>query len=130
MPHVIICREPFIRQAAKEFVDEYPESARVLNNRIEKAIDLVESGLVVDVGVIDYTPTFAVKSQTKKIFYKVEGRGETWQICTCPDNQAGNRCKHGLAVLFALNAVTLEEEFRVEWEAAFPDEAREEEGTR
>ncbi len=130
MSHVIICHEPFVRQAAKEYIDHYPESARDLNHRIEKAADLAASGLVIDLGTIDYAPTFAVKSQSRNIFYKVEGRGETWQICTCPDNQKGFRCKHGLAVMFAIRARELEEEFRREWEAAFPEEARGEERTR
>ncbi len=104
----IICRTPFVRQAAREFVDRHPELARRLNHRIEKAIDLAETGMVYELAVVETTPTYVVKSQTNGSYYTVEGRGETWQVCTCPDNQKGNHCEHGLAILFALRSIELE----------------------
>ncbi len=122
MSKPIICKEPFVRQAAQEFAEKYPEATRRLNHRIEKAADLAATGMIIDLGVIDLTPTFAVRSQTSQIFYRVQGRGETWQICSCPDNQKGYHCKHGLAALFALRALELEQQFRSQWEAAFAED--------
>ena len=115
----IVAREPFVRQAAKEFVEGHPDLQRVLNGRIEKAIDLAASGLVFDQGVMDYTPTYLVWSRSRDTFYHVQGRGETWQNCGCPDSRRGNRCQHGLAVVFALRAVKLEQQFRTKWDAIF-----------
>lgn len=85
--------------------------------------------MIFDRGVVDHVPTFSIQSQRRHKFYKVQGRGETWQICSCPDNGRGYRCKHGLAVAFALRAVELEAQFRAEWEAAFPLEITSEEKT-
>lgn len=116
MDTIILAREPFVSQAAKELPDSF---VRALNGRVVRAADLAVSGHVFYCGVIDYTPTFLVKSQTNGRFYRVQGRGETWQECECPDNQRGNRCKHGLAVWIALRAVELQKQFEFEWDQAF-----------
>lgn len=130
MNNPILAREPFVSQAAKEFIEAYPGMARALNGRIEKAIDLAASSMVFDQGVIDFAPTFFVKSLNTDASYTVQGRGETWQTCSCLDNRLGNRCQHGLAIVFALRAVQLEREFRAEWDALFHADEFSEETTR
>lgn len=60
----------------------------------------------------------------------MQGRGETWQNCQCQDNRHGNRCQHGLAVMFALLAVELERQFQAEWDAAFDAQEAHEEMAR
>jgi predicted nucleic acid-binding Zn finger protein len=118
MSYQILPQRKFVVEAAQTFKQNYPKVAERANGRIEKAMDLAQSGYVTRMGP---DKMFVRSQEQPRDGYIVErGVFGGWASCSCADyvKGASNHCKHILASEFAERADALQTiEALAEWEA-------------
>ena len=106
----IIASVGLANELARGFRQEFPDLSHKLNGRIEKAADILASGMVSET---DTRNIWIVRSQSSPDEYYTVTNGAVH--CNCQDSAIVTYCKHTIAVYFVMQAQEFDREL-IQWE--------------